>query len=62
MTPVLPPPLPEIDLRRKPLLARKTTWAAVGVALLVGTGVLGRIASDAISDSSVGTDHRRRSF
>jgi len=37
MTPVLPPPLPEIDLRRKPLLARKTTWAAVGVALLVGT-------------------------
>jgi hypothetical protein len=36
LTPVLPPPIPSIDLRRPPLLARKTTWAAVGVALLVG--------------------------
>jgi len=37
LTPVLPPPIPNIDLRRKPLLARKTTWATVGVAVLVGT-------------------------
>jgi serine/threonine protein kinase len=36
LTPVVPPPIPDIDLRRKPLLARKTTWAAVAVALLVG--------------------------
>jgi serine/threonine protein kinase len=35
LTPVVPPPIPDIDLRRKPLLARKTTWAAVAVALLV---------------------------
>ena len=33
---MVPPPIPDIDLRRKPLLARKTTWAAVVVALLVG--------------------------
>jgi len=36
LTPVVPPPVLDIDLRRKPLLARKSTWAAVGVALLVG--------------------------
>ena len=36
LTPVVPPPIPDIDLRRKPLLARKTTWAVMGVALLVG--------------------------
>jgi serine/threonine protein kinase len=36
LTPVVPPPIPDIDLRSKPLLARKTTWAAVAVALLVG--------------------------
>ncbi len=36
LTPVVPPPIPDIDLRRKPLLARKATWAAIGVALLVG--------------------------
>jgi serine/threonine protein kinase len=36
LTPVVPPPTPNIDLRRKPLLARKATWATVGVALLVG--------------------------
>ena len=36
LTPIVPPPIPEIDLRSKPLLTRKTTWAAVGVALLVG--------------------------
>ena len=33
---MVPPPIPDIDLRRKPLLARKATWAAIGVALLVG--------------------------
>ncbi|HJX65593.1 MAG TPA: serine/threonine-protein kinase [Polyangia bacterium] len=36
LTPVVPPPIPEIDLRRKPLLTRKTTWAAAAVVLLVG--------------------------
>ena len=36
LTPVVPPPIPDIDLRRKPLLARKTTWAVMAVALLVG--------------------------
>jgi hypothetical protein len=36
VTPVVPPPILEVDLRRKPLLARKATWAAVAVALLVG--------------------------
>ena len=38
LTPVVPPPIPDTNLRRKPLLARKTTWAAVAVALLVGGG------------------------
>ena len=33
---MVPPPIPDIDLRSKPLLARKPTWAAVAVALLVG--------------------------
>jgi hypothetical protein len=33
---VVPPPIPDINLRRKPLLARKATWAAVGLALLAG--------------------------
>jgi serine/threonine protein kinase len=37
LTPVVPPPIPPaFNLRRKPLLERKTTWVAAGVALLVG--------------------------
>jgi len=35
-TPVVPPPIPDINLRRKPLLARKATWAVVGLTLLAG--------------------------
>jgi serine/threonine protein kinase len=37
LTPVVPPPIPPaFNLRRKPLLERKTTWVAAGVVLLVG--------------------------
>ena len=36
LTPVLPPPIPDVNLRRKPLLARKSTWVAASVTLLVG--------------------------
>jgi hypothetical protein len=36
LTPVVPPPIPASNLRRKPLLARNAKWAAVVVALLVG--------------------------
>jgi len=46
LTPVVPPPIPDIDLRRKPLLARKSTWAALAVAAVVlGAGwfVRGRL-------------------
>ena len=35
LTPV-PAPVLDVDLRRKPLLARKTTWVVIGVALAVG--------------------------
>ncbi|HEX7598771.1 MAG TPA: serine/threonine-protein kinase [Polyangia bacterium] len=48
LTPVVPPPMPipDVDLRRKPLLARKSTWAALAVAAVVlGAGwfVRGRL-------------------
>jgi hypothetical protein len=39
LTPVVASPIPDIDLRRKPLLARTSTWATVAVvALVIGAG------------------------
>jgi serine/threonine protein kinase len=36
LTPVVPPPIPDTNLQRKSLLARKSTWAVMGLALLGG--------------------------
>jgi hypothetical protein len=37
VTPIVPPPIPaELDLRRKPLLARRLSWVVIGAAILAG--------------------------